>query len=51
MTKPRTQINLPAFSKIDQTIERLELNFLKMINQNGIGDLNLMLVLVFLQEN
>ena len=53
MTKPRTQICLPRFSEIDKTLGRLELNFLKLINQNGISDIkfNAKILFVFCKKS
>ena len=53
MIKPKTEICWPAFSKIDKTLKKLELNFPKMINQNGISDVkfNANFLFLFLQEN
>ena len=43
MTKPRTQIWYPAFFEVDKTFGSLELNLPKMINQNGVSVVSLML--------
>ena len=44
---------MPTFSEMDKTLSRLELNFQKMINQNGISDakFNAKFLFEFLQEN